>query len=199
MILPLNPSWSIPGVEAPEELPFEVDFTPESTAIQFITERELKVWGNARNLALIGDCPFRNLNDGVAAVIPHYGLDFELQSRGNVRQFLYLDLVTFMPLNEYDDSLASGYCRPSLNGKISHTHQSGFDMPIVHWLEVRINGVKAGLYYMGGGAFLLTPLVIPIEREHIKQGRIHVQLVPSTENGFFAIWDAFISTHPPGN
>jgi hypothetical protein len=165
--------------------------------VEFITDRELRIWAANRNLALIGDCPYRNLDDGIAAVIPHYGLEFELDSAGNQRQFLYLDMATYMPLSHYDESRAEGYCRPSLKGETHYGRASGFDLPVVRWLEILINGHKAGLVYMGAGAFLNTPLVIPVEREDLVRGKIHVLLKPSTGDAYFAIWDAFISTHPP--
>lgn len=180
-----------------EPLPVqEINFGTDSGK-EFITDRELRIWAANRNLALIGDCPYRNLNDGIAAVIPHYGLDFELNSTGNRRQFLYLDMVTYMPLSNFDESRAEGYCRPSLAGETHYGPVSGFDLPVVRWLEIVINGRKAGLVYMGGGAFLNTPLVIPVEREDLVRDKIHVQLRPSTGDTYFAIWDAFISEHPP--
>lgn len=175
---------------------FEINFNSTVQSTRFITERELEIWASARNLAVIPDCPGRNLSDGEAAVIPHQGLEFTLSSRGLKRQFLYLDLVSFAPLQTFHRMRTDLYCQGSRDPEV-RISGSGYDLPEVHWLAVFVNGKRRKLLYLGGGVFLKTPIAIAVEREDIQKGKIHVRLSPNTGNDYFAIWDAYLSDHPP--
>ncbi len=146
----------------------EINFGADPATGRFITAVELEAWARNQNLMLLPDRPFRELRDGVAAAIPPEGLYFELDAPGPGRNYLYLDFATYRPL-----------VNPNL--------------PRVRWIEVIINGDIAATLYQGGGAYLKSPEIVTIEREHAMDGKIRVWLRPSPGDGIFAIWDAFVS------
>jgi hypothetical protein len=49
-----------------------------------------------------------------------------------------------------------------------------------------------------GDVYLRSPIVIPIEREVVRGGTLNVRLTVSPGDGFFAIWDTFVSVSPDG-
>jgi hypothetical protein len=149
---------------------YEINFGADPASGRFITALELEAWARNQNLLLVPDRPFRELRDGVAAAIPPEGLYFELDAPGPGRNYLYLDFATYRPL-----------VNPNL--------------PRVRWIEVIINGETAATLYQGGGAYLKSPEVVIIEREHAMDGKVRVWLRPSPGDGMFAIWDAFVSRY----
>ncbi len=133
-----------------------------------ITSVELEQWARNRNLRLLPDHPYRDLSDSVAMAIPEQGLDFELEAPRRGRVYLYLDFVSYQPLE-------------------------GAAISRVRWLDVLINGRHAATLYQGGGQFLRQPTVIIVDREMAMDGRLRVRLRPSPGDGIFALWDAFVS------
>jgi hypothetical protein len=68
----------------------------------------------------------------------------------------------------------------------------------VRWLSVEVNGRTVKTVYAGGDVYLRSPIVIPIEREVARGGTLNVRLTVSPGDGFFAIWDTFVSVSPDG-
>ena len=95
-------------------------------------------------------------------------MNFELRAPGTGRVYLVLDLVAFEPLEKATDLK-------------------------VRWMEVFVNGHLLETVHQGGGVFVKSPLVLLIEREHAIDRRLRIQLRPSPGDGFFAIWDAYVS------
>ncbi len=129
--------------------------------------RELDIWARNHNLALIPDSPLRDLQDFEAEVIPEQGAEFKLVAPGAGRVFLYLDMVTFRTLST--------------------------ETMKVHWLDILVNGHPVRTIYSGGGADPVSPLIIPIDREFMDRRMLRIQLRPAPGDGFFAVWDAFVS------
>lgn len=147
----------------------EVNFNDQSEG-RFVTHQELVLWARNRNLLLVPDAPHRNMQDGLARVIPASGLYFELATPLTGRAYLYLDLVAYRPHGVYQ-------------------------LPKVHWLDVRANGRLLGRIYQGGGNFLQSPQILVVDREHAPDGVLRLELRPSPGDAFIAIWDAFVSKH----
>lgn len=174
----------------------EILFGRES-GFEYLTSRELSIWGAARNLTLVPDCSYRDLQNFEAALIPHYGLEFTLDSPATRRTFLYLDLVSFVPARDFDSSNPQKYCEISSSPMTTYpSHQ--YDLPRVQWLEISINNQSVKTIYLGGRVFINSPVVIAVDRDMIRNNRIQVRLRPSDQNGYFAIWDAFLSDVPSG-
>lgn len=149
---------------------YEHNFGAVVESGDFITAQELEAWARSHNLALLPDTPLRNLQDYRAQVIPSQGLEFELDAPGNGRVFLYLDFVSYRPLEN-----------PNL--------------PKARWLEVFVNDRLVATLYQGAGVYLEAPEILLIEREMAMDRRLRVRLRPAPGDGFFAIWDAFVSRH----
>jgi len=149
---------------------YERNFGADLRSGDFITAVELEAWARNHNLALLPDTPLRNLQDYRAQVIPAGGLEFELDAPGDGRVFLYLDFVSYRPLEN-----------PNL--------------PKARWLEVFVNDRRIATLYQGAGVYLETPEILLIEREMAMDRRLRVRLRPAPGDGFFAIWDAFVSRH----
>lgn len=133
-----------------------------------MTFRELELWARNHNLLVVSDLNYRNLLDGQAGIIKENGLSFRLYVQQMGRNYLYLDLVTYRPNGEYQFSK-------------------------VRWMDVYGNGELLQTIYQGGGAFLESPIRIIIDREHARKGYVDIELRPSPGDGFWAIWDAFMS------
>ncbi|MCR9142672.1 MAG: hypothetical protein NXI24_10510 [bacterium] len=153
-------------------VPVELNFGQDVQSPNFMTAREIEIRGRNLNLLLLPDHPGRNLQDFRAEGIPASGLEFELRAPGSGRVYLYLDLVSFEPLEN------------AVPRK-------------VRWMEIFVNGHLLKTVHEGGGAFVQSPLVLLIEREHAVNRRLQVRLRPSPGDGFFAIWDAYVSRHAP--
>ena len=69
---------------------------------------------------------------------------------------------------------------------------SNFSSPPVRWLEISINGWPIQTIYRGGRKPCQSPVVLTIDREVIPDRSLDIWLSPSP-NGFFSIWDAFVS------
>ena len=170
----------------------EIDFGARRDLDHFISAADLRNWAQGRNLRVVPDCPYRDLQDFEAEVIPPEGFTFQLEVTATRRHYLYLDLVNFRPLH-YPTARD---CRPEGHSALI-VHEKGFDLPAVHWLQVYIGGKDAGLVYLGNGIFPAGPLVFTVDREQIRRGMVEVRLIPSDRNGIFAIWDGFVSQYPP--
>jgi len=177
------------------DLPVDINFSQNSHYGQFITGRELEIWGMSRNLALLPDCPARNLQDFEAELILPRGMVFHLLAPGEGRIFLYLDLVTFLPANRYDPYKKDEYCNSGADERSYSDRATRSLLPEVHWLEVRVNGHHMKTLYMGGGAFLASPVVIVIDREHAFRRTLEVELLPSPGDPVFGIWDVYVSRY----
>ncbi len=175
----------------------EILFSNENSPDGFITYRELAVWANARNLGVVADCPIRDLQNHIAAVIPRTGFRFHLKVPEKKRMYLYLDLVSFRPLSNFQKGSEESYCLPSYSSSPFTTREKTYDLPQIHFLEVRFGGRKTARIHMGGGVFPVTPVVLPVDREHYSDGILKVELRPSGSGAFFAIWDVSLSSVPP--
>ncbi len=154
--------------DAALRLPYEHNFGTDPQHRDYLPDREIELWARNQNLILVPDDPGYNLQDFEAETIPPYGKTFELGAPGDGRVYLHLDLVAFRPLE---------------NG----------DIPRVRWLQVFVNDHLLATLYRGGGAFLESPQVILVEREHTMDRRLQVYLRPSPGDGYFAIWDAYVT------
>lgn len=155
-------------------VPLELDFGQDVENPNFMTAREIEIRGRNLNLLLLPDHPGRNLQDFRAEGIPASGMEFELRAPGQGRVYLYLDLVSFQPMEN------------AVPRK-------------VRWMEIFVNGHLLRTVHEGGGAFVQGPLALLIEREHAIHRRLRVRLRPSPGDGFFAIWDAYVSRHAPAH
>lgn len=163
---------SVHGQNHSSRIPVEIDFGQDVENPNFMTAREIEIRGRNLNLVLLPDHPGRNLQDFRAEGIPASGVDFELRAPGSGRVYLYLDLVAFEPLEN------------AVPQK-------------VRWMEIFVNGHLLRTVHQGGGVFLKTPVVLLIEREHAINRRLRIRLRPSPGDGFFAIWDAYVSRFTP--
>ncbi|MEQ9366271.1 MAG: hypothetical protein RIF32_18675 [Leptospirales bacterium] len=163
---------SLPAQDHLSRVPVEIDFGQDVENPNFMTAREIEIRGRSLNLLLMPDHPGRNLQDFRAEGIPASGLEFELRAPGSGRVYLYLDLVSFQPLEN------------AVPRK-------------VRWMEIFVNGHLLQTVHEGGGSFVTAPLVLLIEREHAIDRRLRIRLRPSPGDGFFAIWDAYVSRHAP--
>ena len=154
--------------------PLEIDFGQDLENPNFMTARELEIRARNLNLVLLPDDPGRNLQDFRAETIPASGLNFQLRAPGSGRVYLYLDMVAFAPMEQATELK-------------------------VRWLEIFVNGHRLRTIHQGGGAFPESPQVLLIEREHTMDRELRVQLRPSPGDGFFAIWDAYVSRQPPAD
>lgn len=145
----------------------EINFGRKETIGRFMPSRELDIWARNHNLALVPDSPLRDLKDDEAEVIPEQGAEFSLVAPGSGRVFLYLDMVVFRTLSA--------------------------ETMKVQWLDISINGRTIRTIYAGGGADLVSPLIIPVDREFMDRRVMRIKLRPAPGDGFFAIWDAFVS------
>lgn len=165
LALALLPTAPVPSKNS--ESLREVNFGRRELVGRFMPARELELWARNHNLDLVPDSPLRDIQDFEAEVIPEQGADFKLVAPGTGRVFLYLDLVTFRPLS-------------------AETMQ-------VQWMDVLVNGQVVRTIYAGGGADLPSPVIIPIDREHMERRLLRIKLRPAPGDGFFALWDAFVS------
>jgi hypothetical protein len=177
------------GIEA-EELPDRINFGRSAKYGKFITAAELSVWGSSRNLKLIHDCPFKDLADYEAEVIPVHGMNFVMNAPGEGRVYLYLDMVTFLPSDEYEKDGEKNYC----NQKKEHSSFSNKAalMQGIRWLEILVNGKSLRTIYEGNGTFIHSPIVVVIDREHMTRRKLEITLRPSPGESLFGIWDAFV-------
>ena len=175
----------------PPGFSMERDFNGKEDPERVITALDLRHWAQGKNLRLVEDCPYRDLEDGEAWTIPPTGLSFTLGTPDRRRHYLYLDLVTFRPVH-YPTDLD---CVSKENRPV-YVREQNFDLPGMHWLEVRIGGKTAGLIHFGSGVFPATPLVFPVDRDLVHRNRVEIELIPSDRNVIFAVWDAFLSIEP---
>lgn len=173
----------------PSSIQFPV--RPIDANSRFVTARELRVWARSRNLVLVDDCGLGGLRDGVAAVVPSTGLEFELIARGTGRRFLYLDIVSFVPLGAYRPH--SMITCDTGRDQISFPGRSDVQLERPLWLEVSVNGKVLKTLYQGGGTFIVPPVRITVERDVPKHGKLKVRLLPSPGEAFFAVWDVMVS------
>ena len=160
---------------------YEINFGREYPAQGLVYFNELEAWGRNHNLLLLPDLALRGLQDFEAARIPDTGLTFELDAPVFSRVYLYLDLAAYRPLGEAGE--ASLHKAP------------------LSYLEVLVNGhsLKTVYYKTRGtqpGTLIPSPLVVPVELEHIPYGKLQVLLRPGPQKNNFAIWDAFVSSYP---
>ncbi|MCE9597175.1 MAG: hypothetical protein K8S54_04330 [Spirochaetia bacterium] len=183
-----------PGLLEPGEStePREVNFGHESRYGRFFPYNELASWASARNLVVLRDCPLREIQDDEAEIIPTEGMEFTLSAPEGEQVFLYLDLVTFRPAAAYNPLMDGIHCIP---GEDRVTMESGQvqDVKQVRWLTVNVNEHELHTVYVGGETYLRSPLVVPVPREFVKRGVVNVRLQVSPGEGFFAIWDSFVS------
>ena len=160
---------------------------------EFSRTEELDIWARNRNLLLIPDCSTGGIRNHVAESIPPHGVQFELEAPGEGRAFLYLDLVSFRPLQAYKPFKESFLCNPDRDREFypDATRLS----PRVRWLEVIVNGRVVKTIHKGAGVFIHSPIMITIDREWSQDRKLNVFLRPSPGEGYFAIWDAFVSQY----
>ena len=154
---------------------YEINFGRKRSGDGLVYSNELEAWARNRNLLLKPDLALRGLQDFEAALIPSSGLRFHLDAPVFSRVYLYLDLVTYRPLGKNKQAKSP-----------------------LSWLEVIVNGRSLKISYQAfqSGPFLSSPLVIPVELEYIPEGKLEVFLRPAPHETKFAIWDAFVSSHP---
>ena len=187
LLFPACLLFTAAGIKS-EELPDRINFGKSAMYGRFITASELSIWGSSRNLKLLEDCPFRDMTDFEAEVIPVHGMSFVLNAPGTGRVYLYLDLVTFLPLDKYE-SYEEDYCsQESENIRFSESESL---LPGIRWLEVLVNGKSIKTIYAGDGIYLNSPVVIAVDRENAMRRRLEITLRPSPGETFFGIWDAF--------
>ncbi len=150
----------------------EIHFNTKNSNEKILDYRDLKAWGENRNFTILPDLPFRGIQDFEAAVIVPDGLSFSLDATGFHRNYLYLDMVT--------------YTIPEKSPKKQ-----------VNWIDVIVNGRSLAIFYEKSQKILIvSPLIVPIEREDMPYGKIHVILKSSPNAFHFAIWDAFVTRFP---
>ena len=167
---------------------------PLGSGARMVTAGELNVWARGRNLVLVDDCGLGGLKDGLAEVIPSRGLDFVLSSQTSGRLFLYLDLVSFRPLQSFRAHLTP-LCR---TGRDQVVVQDGGSVQLQKpfWLEVVVNGHVVKTLYQGGGTYIQSPVRVEIDRTIPRRGLLNVRLLPSPGDSFFAVWDVLVSDSP---
>lgn len=177
--------------------PREINFGSEARYGRFMSFIELESWATGRNLTVLRDCPFRDLDDGEAEIIPAEGMDFSLSSPRDGRVYLYLDMVVFRPAASYNPLTDAIHCQTGGEG-VRMNNDRTQELKQVRWLSVEVNGRTVKTVYAGGDVYLRSPIVIPIEREVARGGTLNVRLTVSPGDGFFAIWDTFVSVSPDG-
>lgn len=185
--------WFAPIALQPQQPePREINFGHESRYGRFFPYNELESWATARNLVVLRDCPLREIQDGEAEIIPNEGMEYSLSAPEDEQVFLYLDLVTFRPAAAYNPLLDGIHCIPG-EDRVKMESPQVQDVKQVRWLSVEVNGHTLHTVYVGGETYLRSPLVVRVPREYVKRGVVHVRLQVSPGEGFFAIWDSFIS------
>lgn len=181
-----------------DDLPVDINFNQYTRYGKFITERELDIWAAARNLAVVPDCPLKELQDHEAELIPSYGMNFNLFAPGRGRTFLYLDLVTFLPRAKYDPYRVSDYCDiiPEEESIVYSDTVSRSLIPDVRWIEIIVNGRVLKRLYSGAGSFIRSPVKITVEREDAFRRNLQITLLPSPGDLFFGVWDITVSPFP---
>ncbi|MBL8022015.1 MAG: hypothetical protein JNM27_20235 [Leptospirales bacterium] len=199
LLLILRLAFLFPAVLVPQEStePREMNFGHESRFGRFFPYNELESWATARNLVVLKDCPLREIQDHEAEIIPVEGMEYTLSAPEDHQVFLYLDLVTFRPAAAYNPLLDGIHCIPG-EDRVQMESTQVQDVKQVRWLSVEVNGHLLHTAYVGGETFLRSPLVVRIPREYVKRGVIKVRLQVSPGEGFFAIWDSFVSRSPQG-
>lgn len=186
------------GTSLPEKILFpdrgqEIQVFPDGrTSEQYMTARELSIWGKGRNMYLLPDCPNGDLQDHIAKVIPPEGISFYLNTPGQGRVFLYLDIVSYRPLSAYRPHLDGNKCDTERN-VVSFPMVKGSKFNRVRWLEVIVNNRPLGMIYQGDNLYIQSPLRLTVDREFLMRKSMHIQLIPSPGDTFFAIWDAYVS------
>lgn len=173
------------------EAPTEIDFGHNEDHGRFFSSVEIDQWAVSRNLVALPDCGLRDLNDGEAEIISPDGMEFVLKSPGPGRVFVYLDMVVFRPRSNYNPLLDDVHCQAG-SDRIQVEPRMVQDVKQVRWMSVEVNGRILKTVYVGGTTFLRTPLVVEVPREY-NAARLNVRLSVSPGEGFFAVWDAFVS------
>jgi len=179
------------------EPPHEINFGHEAKYGRFFPFNELESWATGRNLVVLPDCPLRDMRDGESEIIPAEGMSFELSAPRPGRVYLYLDMVVFRPAAAYNPLLDGIHCVPGAD-TVRMESPKVQDVKQVRWLTVEVNGKILKTVYVGGDEYLRSPLVIQVEREVLRDGKLKVRLLVSPGEGFFSIWDAFVSASPDG-
>lgn len=148
----------------------EEGLIPEDTA----SFPELKTWALYQFYELEPDSPIMGIQDYLCRMVPETGLRFLLEKSPKNRStvYLYLDMTRYLPQKK-----ASFKSRK---------------------LEIYINHRKKKEIYTSRGKSFTNPVEIPIEPNEFPDGKIYVELSPSTsESGrFWGVWDAFILENP---
>lgn len=181
-------SSPVPYPDYAKDYPREIDFNYEMKSLNFMTEKDLEIWGYQRGLRALRDCPLRDLSDGQAAVIGPDALTFTLRAPGRGRSYLHLDFVSFRPNDIARDPLEKS-CHP---GESEIRLKDGPDQE-VRYIEIFVNDQKVKRLYTGPGVYLPSPLVITLDRELIPDRVAEVRIAPSPGEPVHAIWDAFTS------
>lgn len=194
--LALNSTPSHISDQTDPEGSIEVDFGGIGQPYNRITAYELSVWAANRNLALIDDCPWRDLQDHEAAIIGSPGLEFEFYPRPGKFYYLYLDLVTFRPQSASLDPSDLSNCLGSTNQIYAPPTTKTTPLPGMQLLEVMVNGQTMKTIYMGNDLYPDTPVKIALDPTITQHLPLRIKLRPSSKEGYFAIWDAFLSRSP---
>ncbi len=176
--------------------PREINFGREGRYGRFISFLELESWATGRNLVVLRDCALRDIDDGEAEIIAPEGMNFSLSAPPG-RSYLYLDMVVFRPAASYNPLTDAVHCQPG-GDSLRMNNDRVQDIKQVRWMSVEVNGRSLRTVYMGGDVYLRSPIVIPVDREVSRGGVLNVRLTVSPGDGFFAVWDAFVSSSPDG-
>jgi len=176
------------------DAPAEIDFGHNEEHGRFFSSIEIDQWAVSRNLVALPDCSLRDLNDGEAEIISPEGMDFDLKSPGPGRVFVYLDMVVFRPRSNYNPLLDDLHCQGGAD-RLEVDPRMVQDVKQVRWMSVEVNGRSLKTIYVGGTTFLRTPLIVEVPREY-NSARLKVRLSVSPGEGFFAVWDVFVSRSP---
>jgi len=137
---------------------------------------ELKTWALYQFYELEPDNPAMGIQDYLCRMVPETGLRFLLEKSPKNRStvYLYLDMTRYIP------------------GKKAKFKSRK--------LEIYINRRKKKEIYTSREKSFSNPVEIPIEPNEFSDGKIYVELFPSTSEAgrFWGVWDAFILENPIG-
>ncbi|TGN13180.1 hypothetical protein EHS11_04600 [Leptospira ilyithenensis] len=135
---------------------------------------ELKTWALYQFYELEPDNPTMGIQDYLCRMVPETGLRFLLEKSPKNRStvYLYLDMTRYLPQKK----------------AIFKSRK----------LDIYINRRKKKEIYTSRGKSFTNPVEIQIEPNEFPDGKIYVELFPSTsESGrFWGVWDAFILENP---